>query len=225
MPLCLFRLFVTFNYQMTMIEMKVDAKNRVMSHERPVTCAIYNSLYNQVYIDVVSMKIFPFLAWRTIFSAETKEVRHKTFTVKFFSLFWFLRDLATHQIANQFLLRRWKLRGSLFKSTKTEPASVFEVEKKLPWAMSSCVAIVLYLIVTLQKLNDFFVRWSAPAKLVPSQFGWSIMDRKWSSSQIATKQLKSPRLNWITARQDCLLVGSLLWQRTLEYSCYMIPWW
>jgi len=33
---------------MTMLEMKIEAKNKVMSHERPVTCAIYNSLYNQV---------------------------------------------------------------------------------------------------------------------------------------------------------------------------------
>nr|CAB3267710.1 WD repeat-containing protein 49-like [Phallusia mammillata] len=31
-----------------MLEMKVEAHDRVMSHERPVTCAIFNSLYNQV---------------------------------------------------------------------------------------------------------------------------------------------------------------------------------
>ncbi|XP_076812547.1 cilia- and flagella-associated protein 337-like [Clavelina lepadiformis] len=42
------RLFVTFNYQLTLLEMKIEIRDRVMSHERPVTCAIYNSLYNQV---------------------------------------------------------------------------------------------------------------------------------------------------------------------------------
>nr|XP_018668447.1 WD repeat-containing protein 49-like [Ciona intestinalis] len=42
------RLFVTFNYLLTLLEMKIEIRDRVMSHERPVTCAIYNSLYNQV---------------------------------------------------------------------------------------------------------------------------------------------------------------------------------
>jgi len=31
-----------------MMEMKIEARDRVMSHERPVTCAIYNPAYNQV---------------------------------------------------------------------------------------------------------------------------------------------------------------------------------
>lgn len=42
------RLFVTFNYQLTMLEMKIEIRDRTMSHERPVTSAIYNNLYNQV---------------------------------------------------------------------------------------------------------------------------------------------------------------------------------
>lgn len=42
------RLFVTFNYQLTMLEMKIEIRDRVMSHERSVTAALYNSLYNQV---------------------------------------------------------------------------------------------------------------------------------------------------------------------------------
>lgn len=42
------RLFVTFNYQLTMLEMKIEIRDRVMSHERPVTAALYNTLYNQV---------------------------------------------------------------------------------------------------------------------------------------------------------------------------------
>ncbi|XP_039249520.2 cilia- and flagella-associated protein 337-like [Styela clava] len=42
------RLFVTFNYQLTMLEMKIEIRDRVMTHERPVTAAIYNNLYNQV---------------------------------------------------------------------------------------------------------------------------------------------------------------------------------
>ncbi|XP_033126562.1 WD repeat-containing protein 49-like isoform X2 [Anneissia japonica] len=42
------RLFVTFNYQLTLLEMKPEVKDRTLSHEKPVTCAIYNSTYNQV---------------------------------------------------------------------------------------------------------------------------------------------------------------------------------
>ncbi|CAL1538101.1 unnamed protein product [Lymnaea stagnalis] len=42
------RLFITFSYQITLMEMKTEIKDRVVSHERPVVTAIYNSLYNQV---------------------------------------------------------------------------------------------------------------------------------------------------------------------------------
>ncbi|XP_071942088.1 cilia- and flagella-associated protein 337-like isoform X2 [Antedon mediterranea] len=42
------RLFITFNYQLTLLEMKPEVKDRVLSHEKPVTCAIYNTTYNQV---------------------------------------------------------------------------------------------------------------------------------------------------------------------------------
>ncbi|XP_022090760.1 WD repeat-containing protein 49-like isoform X1 [Acanthaster planci] len=42
------RLFMTFNYQMTLLEMKKEVKDRVLSHEKPIACAIYSSTFNQV---------------------------------------------------------------------------------------------------------------------------------------------------------------------------------
>lgn len=42
------RLFLTFNYQLTALDMKTEVKDRVMSHEKPVVAAVYNSVYNQV---------------------------------------------------------------------------------------------------------------------------------------------------------------------------------
>ncbi|KAK6184641.1 hypothetical protein SNE40_007075 [Patella caerulea] len=42
------RLFTTFNYQITMMEMKLEIKNRVVSHDKPVISAIYNTVFNQV---------------------------------------------------------------------------------------------------------------------------------------------------------------------------------
>ena len=42
------RLFLTFNYQLTALDMKTEVKDRVMSHEKPVVAAVYNSIYNQV---------------------------------------------------------------------------------------------------------------------------------------------------------------------------------
>ncbi|XP_060554544.1 WD repeat-containing protein 49-like, partial [Ruditapes philippinarum] len=42
------RLFISFNYQLTLMEMKAEIRDRIMSHEKPVVAAIYNSVYNQV---------------------------------------------------------------------------------------------------------------------------------------------------------------------------------
>ncbi|XP_053387026.1 WD repeat-containing protein 49-like isoform X3 [Mercenaria mercenaria] len=42
------RLFISFNYQLTLMEMKAEIKDRIMSHEKPVVAALYNSVYNQV---------------------------------------------------------------------------------------------------------------------------------------------------------------------------------
>ena len=42
------RLFLTFNYQLTVLEMKPEIKNRIMSHDKPVVAALYNSTFNQV---------------------------------------------------------------------------------------------------------------------------------------------------------------------------------
>ncbi|XP_067941731.1 cilia- and flagella-associated protein 337-like [Watersipora subatra] len=42
------KLFITFNYQITVMAMKAENKDRVFTHDKPVTAAIYNSTYNQV---------------------------------------------------------------------------------------------------------------------------------------------------------------------------------
>ncbi|KAK2183025.1 hypothetical protein NP493_327g03000 [Ridgeia piscesae] len=42
------RLYLTFNYQLTVLEMKPEIKNRIMSHDKPVVAALYNSTFNQV---------------------------------------------------------------------------------------------------------------------------------------------------------------------------------
>ncbi|XP_048581905.1 WD repeat-containing protein 49 isoform X2 [Nematostella vectensis] len=42
------KLFTAFNQQLTLMVMKPEVKDRVMSHEQPVTAAIYNSKFNQV---------------------------------------------------------------------------------------------------------------------------------------------------------------------------------
>ena len=42
------RLFISFNYQLTVMEMKAEIKDRIMSHDKPVVAALYNSVYNQV---------------------------------------------------------------------------------------------------------------------------------------------------------------------------------
>ncbi|XP_059802805.1 WD repeat-containing protein 49-like isoform X3 [Hypanus sabinus] len=41
-------LFTTFNNQLTLLEMKQEAANSITSHEKPVTCVLYNSHFKQV---------------------------------------------------------------------------------------------------------------------------------------------------------------------------------
>ncbi|XP_077344157.1 cilia- and flagella-associated protein 337 isoform X1 [Lithobates pipiens] len=42
------RLFLSFNNQLAVLEMKSEASKRVTSHEKPVTCVLYNSTFKQV---------------------------------------------------------------------------------------------------------------------------------------------------------------------------------
>ena len=44
------KLFITFNYQLTYMEIKPEVKDRIMTHDKPVVGAIYNDMYNQVRI-------------------------------------------------------------------------------------------------------------------------------------------------------------------------------
>ena len=39
---------LSINIQLTLMVMKPEVKDRIMSHENPVTAAIYNSKFNQV---------------------------------------------------------------------------------------------------------------------------------------------------------------------------------
>ncbi|XP_056421069.1 WD repeat-containing protein 49 isoform X2 [Hyla sarda] len=41
------RLFLSFNNQLSVLEMKKEASKRVTSHEKPVTCVLYNSTFKQ----------------------------------------------------------------------------------------------------------------------------------------------------------------------------------
>ena len=59
------KLFITFNYQLTVIEMKPEIKDRVMSHDKPVVAAVYNSTYNQVSLDDIESNLF--ITWHLIF--------------------------------------------------------------------------------------------------------------------------------------------------------------
>ncbi|KAG3270961.1 WD repeat domain 49 [Ictidomys tridecemlineatus] len=42
------RLFISFNNQLALLAMESEANNRVRSHQKPVTCILYNSLLKQV---------------------------------------------------------------------------------------------------------------------------------------------------------------------------------
>uniref|UniRef100_A0A4X2KZ16 Uncharacterized protein n=1 Tax=Vombatus ursinus TaxID=29139 RepID=A0A4X2KZ16_VOMUR len=42
------RLFIAFNNQLTLLAMKNETSQRVTSHEKPVTCVLYNSVFKQV---------------------------------------------------------------------------------------------------------------------------------------------------------------------------------
>ena len=42
------KLFITFNYQLTVLEMKTELRGRTTSHDKPVVCATYIPVYNQV---------------------------------------------------------------------------------------------------------------------------------------------------------------------------------
>ncbi|CAG2253721.1 WD repeat-containing protein 49 [Mytilus edulis] len=42
------RLFLTFNYQLTLLEMKAEIRDRILSHDKPVIAAIYNEKKSQI---------------------------------------------------------------------------------------------------------------------------------------------------------------------------------
>lgn len=58
------KMLITFNYQITLMEMKTENRDKIMSHDKPVTAAIYNSVFNQV----------SYLNHDTIFSNNTKTI-------------------------------------------------------------------------------------------------------------------------------------------------------
>ena len=70
------RLFLTFNCQLTVLEMKPEIKDRIMSHEKPVVAALYNSLYNQVsaaaaiLYNSITFGFFSLLLWHLDLNGE-----------------------------------------------------------------------------------------------------------------------------------------------------------
>ena len=60
------KLFMTFNYQITTMSMKAENREKVFSHEKPVTAALYNSTYNQVSLQASPLplcKVLRLLYW------------------------------------------------------------------------------------------------------------------------------------------------------------------
>ena len=49
------RLFTTFNYQLTVMEMKPEVLDRVLSHDKPVTSVVYSNTYNHVSENLISL--------------------------------------------------------------------------------------------------------------------------------------------------------------------------
>lgn len=68
------RLFISFNNQLTLLEMEAEAgMNRVASHRKAVTCVLYNSVFKQVITsDTGSTVIF----WLIDTGQKTKEFTH-----------------------------------------------------------------------------------------------------------------------------------------------------
>jgi len=44
------KLFITFNYQLTVMAMKADNRDKLFTHDKAVAAALYNWTYNQVKI-------------------------------------------------------------------------------------------------------------------------------------------------------------------------------
>ncbi|XP_078586384.1 cilia- and flagella-associated protein 337-like [Branchiostoma floridae x Branchiostoma japonicum] len=42
------KMFITFNNQLTLLEMKPEMKDKILSHDKPITSVLYNRTYNQV---------------------------------------------------------------------------------------------------------------------------------------------------------------------------------
>ena len=47
------RLFLSFNYQLTLLEMKAEIRDRILSHDKPVISAIYNDKKSQVSCNII----------------------------------------------------------------------------------------------------------------------------------------------------------------------------
>lgn len=55
------KLFISFNYLLTTMSMKADNNDRVFTHEKPVTAALYNWTYNQVCTFLTNLICLDFL--------------------------------------------------------------------------------------------------------------------------------------------------------------------
>lgn len=57
------RLFLSFNYQLTLLEMKAEIRDRILSHDKPVISAIYNDKKSQVSCTVTAFYQIYLLLW------------------------------------------------------------------------------------------------------------------------------------------------------------------
>lgn len=60
------RLFLSFNYQLTLLEMKAEIRDRILSHDKPVISAIYNDKKSQVSCTVTAC-----VSYTLIFNAHS----------------------------------------------------------------------------------------------------------------------------------------------------------
>ncbi|KAJ8313468.1 hypothetical protein KUTeg_008979, partial [Tegillarca granosa] len=67
------RLLITFNYQLCYMEMKLEIRDRVMSHDKPVLAAIYNQTFNQVISVCQSGTI---IVWMIDTGQKVKQFNH-----------------------------------------------------------------------------------------------------------------------------------------------------
>lgn len=71
------KLFMSFNYMLTSMSMKADNSDRIITHEKPVTAALYNWLYNQVWKDDQLKSAFRFSKFVSLYKKDPQSNKAK----------------------------------------------------------------------------------------------------------------------------------------------------